>query len=173
MLRSSLEQLPGMQGRTDRADHVDVRRMDGTVSLKKFTDGVLSYQPGWMSALWHVRVWLLRLLGQGEREVPHRERFTEQTLPVEVGEHAGFFEIIASDGETYWVAEGRESHLTAVLAVSAEQLQNGMRRFHLITVVWYLNRAGWIYFNLIRPFHHLVVLCAMRKVLSPERGVRK
>jgi hypothetical protein len=162
-----------MKGLTHGADHVDVRSLDGTVSLKTFTAGVLSYRPGWMSALWHVRVCLLRLLGQGEREIPDRERFTEQTLPVEAGEHAGFFEIVASDGETYWVAEGRESHLTAVLAVSMEHLQNGMRRFHLITVVWYLNRAGWIYFNLIRPFHHLVVWCAMRKILSPERGVKK
>ncbi|WP_218919788.1 DUF2867 domain-containing protein [Streptosporangium roseum] len=60
------------------------------------------------------------------------------------------------------MAGATESHLTACLAVVAEP-----GRFHVVTVVKYHRWTGPVYFNAIRPFHHLVVLGMARA------GVRK
>lgn len=55
------------------------------------------------------------------------------------------------------VAEVIDDHLTAHLGVASEPLAGGMTRFHVLTIVHYHNWAGPVYFNVIRPFHHLVV----------------
>jgi len=162
------ERIPTLAAYMDGADHVDVHSGEGAMSLRQFTAGFLSYRPGWMQVLWKVRVWLLKCLGQGEHNVPEEERMTAETLPVEAGEMATFFTVADSDGETFWMAVAEESHLGAALAVVVEDIEDnqGMKRFHIITVVKYNNLAGSIYFNVIRPFHHLVVAGGMRSVLA-------
>ena len=165
MDRREVERLPGMAGLVEGADHVDVHAMDGDGTVLGVAAGILSYRPAWMAALWRVRVALLRALGQGARTVPERARLTADTLPSTAGEKAGFFTVTRSDGETYWIAEGKESHLEAWIAVCAEPLDGERKRFSVVTVVRYHNGAGAVYFNLIRPFHHLVVRSSLRSVL--------
>lgn len=151
----------------ENADHIDVKSGEGEVSLLEFVAGVLSYQPGWMRVLWRVRVWLLKSLGQGKQEIPDKKRFTGQSIPVVPGGKADFFTVVESDRETFWVAEGKEKHLDAMIGVVVEELEekSDRCRYHVATVVKYNNFAGPIYFNLIRPFHHIVVRCAMKSVL--------
>ncbi|EGB15459.1 hypothetical protein DND132_2255 [Pseudodesulfovibrio mercurii] len=173
MDRRDLERLSGMAGLLDGADHVDVHTMDGRGTVLGLAAGLLSYRPAWMAWLWRVRVALLRTLGQGERAVPDRAVLTAETLPRAPGDRAGIFTVVRTDGETYWIGEGKESHLDAAVAVCGESLSegpDGRSRFRVVTVVRYRNRAGAVYFNLIRPFHHLVVHAAMRSFLGRERG---
>lgn len=148
----------------DGADHIDVRSTETDLTLREFAAGLLSYEPGWMRALWHVRVHLLRLLRQGEHEAPEKGGLSADTLPVKPGEKAGFFTVAESDGETFWVVTGEESHLGAALGVVGEPAPGGRTRYHVITAVQYRNWAGPIYFNLIRPFHHLIVILALRSL---------
>ncbi|WP_394699846.1 DUF2867 domain-containing protein [uncultured Pseudodesulfovibrio sp.] len=157
-----------MEGLLEGADHVDVHVMDGSGSVLDLSADILSYRPGWMSALWRVRVWLLRALGQGERAVPGRHGWTGGTLPRCPGDQVGFFSVVRSDGKTHWIAEGKESHLEAVMAVCGTPLSDGQIRFSVVTVVRYHNMAGRIYFNVIKLFHHLVVHAAMRCALSGQ-----
>ncbi len=148
----------------DGSDHIDVKTVDGTAALRDFVAGILSYQPGWMAVLWRIRVWLIAVLGQGQDPVPGKTSLTGKTLPVEPGNSAAFFTVAGSDGETYWVANIEDSHLDAMIAVVCEPLDDphNLTRFHVATIVQYRNWAGPIYFNIIRPFHHLVVVFAMR-----------
>jgi len=150
------------------SDHIDIKSADGTVTLLEFVAGVLSYQPGWMRMLWRVRVWLLKSLGQGDQEIPDKKRFTDESIPVIPGQKADFFTVVESDSETFWVAEGKEKHLDAIIGIVTEKLdgETGKQRFHVVTVVKYNNSAGPIYFNIIRPFHHVVVQCAMKSIVS-------
>lgn len=166
---NEFKRIPALAEYIDGADHIDVKSGEGTLSLREFVAGLLSYQPGWMRTLWKVRVWLLKVLRQGESDVPGEDQLTAETLPIETGQEALFFTVADSDGETYWVAIGEESHLGAALGVVVQPVdgQEGMKQFHVITVVQYRNRAGSIYFNLIRPFHHLVVSAAMGSLLQP------
>jgi len=169
MERDEIKRLPGMDGFIDGADHVDVHTMDGSGTVLELASGFLSYRPGWTAPLWRIRVWLLRALGQGGHTVPDHARWTAENLPRSPGGQVGFFVVVRSDGKTHWIVEGKESHLDAAMAVCSEVLPNGHNRFHVITVVRYHNLAGRVYFNLIRPFHHLVVLAAMRSVLCRDR----
>ncbi|AMK10137.1 DUF2867 domain-containing protein [Pseudodesulfovibrio indicus] len=170
MDRRDVERLPGMAGLTQGADHVDVHTMEGTGSVADVAAALLSHRPGWMVFLWKVRTVLLRLLGQGGRIVPEPARLTGATLPKSVGDKASFLTVIRSDGESHWVAGAGESHLDAEVGVVAEPLAGGRSRFHVVTVVRYRNPAGRIYFNVIRPFHHLVVDSALRAALRRGRN---
>jgi hypothetical protein len=78
------------------------------------------------------------------------------------GQRASFFKVQMADDERYWFAEVNDAHLKAALGVVVEPLAGTQRRFHVVTVVHYHNWAGPVYFNVIRPFHHLVVGGMMR-----------
>lgn len=58
-----------------------------------------------------------------------------------------------------------DKHLKAYLSVYVEA-----REIHLSTLVRYHNRLGFFYFNLIRPFHTLVVKSTFRRIMK-ERGL--
>lgn len=170
MNREDVERLPGMSGLLDGVDHVDVHSMSGPGSVRALAASITSYRPAWMALLWRVRVWLLRALGHAGHGVPERVLLNEKTLPLSPGDKVGSFEVVRSDGETHWVIEGRENHLDGVVAIVAEPLPEEGNLFHVVTLVHYHDRAGVVYFNLIRPFHHAVVHFAMRSFF---RGCEK
>jgi hypothetical protein len=65
------------------------------------------------------------------------------------------------------VAETPEDkHLSAYFGVVNEKLDREHSRFHVFTTVRYLHWTGPVYFNLIRPFHHLVVSRMMKSAIS-------
>src|SRR5207253_647776 len=98
-----------------------------------------------------------RFLGMRQEAIPQSPSFRTETIPMLPGERASFFTVETALEDQYWVATADDSHLKAALGVVVEPLQDGLKRFHVITVVHYHNWAGPVYFNVIRPFHHLVV----------------
>ncbi len=69
-----------------------------------------------------------------------------------------FFEVRCAKEDAYWISETpRDKHLKAYFGVAAEPLINANNRFYVVTTVFYKHWTGPVYFNLIRPFHHLVV----------------
>ena len=107
---------------------------------------------------------LVRTLGLERHPKPDgRPSIGPQALPFTPGEKALFFTVRSAREETYWVAQTPpDKHLTAYLGVVAERLATGSTRFHVFTAVRYQHWTGPVYFNLIRPFHHLVVRCMMK-----------
>ena len=89
-------------------------------------------------------------------------------VPWQPGEAAYFFKVIATAPEQYWFAEAAEAHLTAKLGVVAEPLTTVRQRFHVVTVLHYNKWTGVVYFNVIRPFHHLVVRSMMKAAVLPN-----
>jgi hypothetical protein len=144
-------------GLADGADHVDVKTVEGDVTLREFLSQMLAYQPAWVTALYGVRKGFVWLLGMKQEGIPVAPRFTPESVPMTVGEKAAFFTVRRAEEERVWVADVAESHLRAALAVVKEG-----RSFHVITVVHYKSWAGPVYFNVIRPFHHLVVKAMAR-----------
>lgn len=144
------------------ADHVDVKSVVGRGSLREFLARMLSYKPGWYRALFRLRGALARMLGLRHEDIGVYGALTPEGVSFTPGEAALFFTVTKAEEERYWAAEGGDSHLDAVLAVFFDDLPDGGRRFHVATVVTYKSAAGPIYFNLIRPFHHLVVAAMAR-----------
>jgi hypothetical protein len=145
-------------------DHADVKAIDGEVDLREFISGMLCYNPRWISVLYHVREYLVKLLGLVRHEKPEMAPIMKpETIPFEPDRKASFFTVRQAKEELYWVAETPpDKHLKAWFGIVVETLGGGVHRFYVFTTVKYIHWTGLIYFNLIRPFHHLVVWRMMR-----------
>ncbi|MFU2207986.1 DUF2867 domain-containing protein [Solidesulfovibrio sp. C21] len=139
-----------------KPDHVDIHRVRGAVGLRPFVAGLMGRRPGWLRLLYRVRAVLARLLGLQQAKQPPTDVRAED-VPMTPGDRLSVFTVVAADADSHWVAEGADKHLRAVLAVLVTPEQDGRNRFDVVTVVEYLHWTGPVYFNLIRPFHHLVV----------------
>lgn len=150
-------------------NHTDVKMTEGEVNLSEFIASMLSYRPWWIRFLFRIREIFVRILGLVRHEIP--EKFPvlrPEDIPFTPGETVAFFTVCFSKEGEYWVGETPEDkHLTAYLGVVMEPLKEKINRFHVITIVRYIHWTGPVYFNLIRPFHHLVVRRMMKA------GVRK
>jgi hypothetical protein len=74
------------------------------------------------------------------------------------GQPVAFFKVRMTREEHYWIAEAKDTHLNALLGFVVEPLLDQQQKlFHVVTVVYYRNWSGPVYFNVIRPFHHFVV----------------
>ena len=143
------------------ADHVDVKTVEGTAGLRAFLAAMLGTDPAWLRGLFILRGGLARIMGL--TQPPRTPVAAPQDLDLSPGASLRFFTTLDCDGETYWIGEAVDRHLSAVLAVEREALDktapgmNGPARFRVTTAVRYRHWTGPVYFNLIRPFHHLVV----------------
>lgn len=151
-------------------DHADVKTIEGEVDLRGFVSGMLSYYPWWLVFLYRTREILVRTLGLTRHEKPETlPSIRPEDLSFEPGSNASFFIVRTAKEDLFWVAETPEDkHLTAYLGVVAEDLDMQRTRFHVFTTIKYLHWTGPVYFNLIRPFHHLVVARMMKAGARPR-----
>ena len=125
------------------------------MSLREFIAGMISYSPGWVKFLYGVRWFFVRLLGMKQEGLPQELTMQPEDVSFVTGEPAAFFSVKMAQEDKYWFAGITESHLTAHLGVVVEPGQPNC--FHVLTIVHYNRWTGPVYFNVIRPFHHLVV----------------
>jgi len=160
-----IQAVPDLQPFLAGADHIDVKVVEGDVTLREFLAGMFSYYPGWLKFLYRVRWGFVRLLGMKQEGIPQTVQLRPEDVSMIPGENAAFFTIDAASEDKFYVASASESHLTAYLGVVREPVDNDhfdklsdrRSRFHVITIVHYHKWTGPLYFNVIRPFHHLVV----------------
>jgi len=139
------------------ADHIDIKSIDSTNTMPEFIAAAFNYQPDWMTFLYRVRQVFVRFLGMRQERIPKPPQLTPDTLDLTVGKHIAFFRIEQVEPDNYLVLSIEESHLKASLALFREPLSNGLSRYYGVTLVHYNSWAGPVYFNTIRPFHHIVV----------------
>jgi len=161
---------PTLEPRIEGADHVDVETVEGTVTLRTFLAGMVSYAPAWVSALYAVRWLFVRLLGMSQEGIPRTEPVLPDDVPFEPGAQLGVFTVARAGQDQFWIGEAVEAHLSAALCVVVEEHSDG-RRFHVVTAVHYRRWTGPVYFTVVRPFHHLVVARMAAAGVSPERRV--
>lgn len=155
-------------------DHTDIKTITADVSLRQFIAGMLAYHPWWMAILYGLREILVNLLGLVKHDLPDRPAMQRgDAISFTPGDKALFFIVRKAEEDHYWVAESPpDKHLVAYLGVVAQRLNNGMTRFRVFTTVRYLHWTGPVYFNLIRPFHHLVVDRMVHAgAASPRAGI--
>lgn len=158
-------------------DHYDCKSIEGDVTLREFIAGALSYYPAWIKFLYRVRGGFVRLLGMQQEMPSQTPRLQPDDVAFVPGEYATFFKVESADEDCCWIASANDAHLDAYLIVAVEPLEDDRKRFHLATVVQYNNWAGPVYFNLIRPFHHIVVRAMMqagiayRRTSQPQEGM--
>lgn len=139
------------------ADVTDIKQFESPVDMRRFVAGMFSYNPGWIKFLYSVRWGFVRLLGMKQDGIPQSQTLAPQDVPMQADTNLAFFHVKAAKEDAYWVADATEKHLTAVLGVVREPLAEGKNRYWVLTLVHYHHWTGPVYFNVIRPFHHLVV----------------
>jgi hypothetical protein len=104
------------------------------------------------------------LLGLVKHERPESlPSLTAGEVSMTPGDRVTFFIVRKAVEDVYWVSETPEdTHLAAYFGVMVEKPSQYRSRFHVFTTVRYLRWTGPVYFNLIRPFHHLVVSRMMK-----------
>ena len=164
-----LTKIPELAPILDKADHLDVKTATGTMSMRQFIASMISYQPGWVTFLYRIRAVFVQFLGMRQEGVPQAIHMKPENLPMQAGGKVAFFKVRIAEEEHYWVVEAEDSHLHASLGVVVELLQGDQKKFYVITVVHYHNWAGPVYFNVIRPFHHIVVGSMVRAGATRRR----
>jgi len=149
---AELEDVPELQGLLADADHVDVKTVESPAALPEFVAAAMSWQPFWMKGLFAARAVFARLLRLNDPDVPPASKLRPEDIPFTPGGKVHFFTVTAGAEDRYLVMEAADSHLTGYLAVVADP-----GRFRVATIVKYHRWTGPFYFNVIRPFHHLVV----------------
>ncbi len=159
-IRQIDELAPLLEG----TDHTDVKTVENSKGMREFIAAMLSYQPVWVTFLYHVRGVFVRFLGMKQEGSPKAPQMRPEDVSMMPGEAAWFFTVQQAREGEYWVAGIDDTHLSASLGVIAEPLPDGRNRYHVLTVVHYNNWAGTVYFNVIRPFHHLIIHLMIRNV---------
>jgi hypothetical protein len=146
------------------ADHFDIKTIEGGVGLRAFVAGMLSCHPWWVLALYRLRGLLVTALGLVDHEIPGAlAPIAPEDLAFSPGETAAFFTVIDAAEDRFWVAKTPpDNHLSACFGVIRERSRGHRARYSVFTSVTYIHWTGPVYFNLIRPFHHLVVRRMMR-----------
>lgn len=139
------------------ADHVDVKTVEADVTLREFVSGAMGWQPGWMKVLFRVRTVLARMLRLRDSDIPAGPRLRPDNIPFVPGGKVWFFTVAEAAEDRYIALEVADTHLAAYCVIMAEPVATGRNRFHVATVVKYQRWTGPLYFNVIRPFHHVVV----------------
>ncbi|MBA9007079.1 DUF2867 domain-containing protein [Thermomonospora cellulosilytica] len=163
--------IPELRSLTEDADHVDVKVAEAALTLREYAAATLSWQPAWLTALFRVRDVFARGAGLETTAGRMGRRLRPEDVPFTPGAPVHFFTVTEAAEDRYLVLEAADSHLTAYLAIMARP-DGDLNRFEVVTVVKYHRRLGSLYFNLIRPFHHLVVAGMARAGARAARGGR-
>jgi len=162
MLKKKLAGLPHIeviQPYLTDADHVDIKTVDGCVNLREFIASMMSYRPWWLLLLYRIRAIVAGIL-RLEKQIRLNDMIplSPEDISFTPGGNALFFIVRKAEEDQYLITEiPDDKHLRAYLVITVENMDSGLNHFHVITIVLYKHWTGPVYFNLIRPFHHLVV----------------
>lgn len=157
MNAENLARIPAIGEIMARSDRVHVKTVVCEKNLREFIAAMLSYMPAWMRFLYWVRGYFVILLGNSQDSVPQKQDLRPEDVGFEPGDAALFFNVVAAREEEYWVAVARDKMIAGYLGVVVEPMDNGKNKFYLLTTAEYLHWTARIYFNVICPFHLLVV----------------
>jgi hypothetical protein len=153
----AIQTAPPIAALAAEMDVIDVKVFESTATLREFVAGMIGYYPGWLKFLYAVRMGFVRVLGMRQEGIPTMPHWTPEKVAMLPGQKAGFFNVEAAEEDHFWLAGIKDTHLDAYLGVIVEPLAGDVRKFHVVTLVKYNRWTGPVYFNVIRPFHHVVV----------------
>ena len=165
----SIDDIPALAQRMGNVDYLHVKTVESPQSLREFAAACLSYMPGWMRFLYRVRKFFVMLLGTRQKDVVRKTDIAPEDLSFKPGDMGAFFTILDGEEERFWLGEVRDDMIAAYLAFVREPGPDGVNRFHMVTTATYLRWQARIYFNVIRPFHHLVVHTMTRYALALKK----
>ncbi|WP_291327897.1 DUF2867 domain-containing protein [Desulfovibrio sp. UCD-KL4C] len=154
----NLSSIPVLHELINGADYVDSKSFVSKCSMNDFLVRMLTYQPAWLGLLYRVRGVVAKIMGLKHDVASHKNAKTED-FDFEAGGKVDFFTSVDYKSDQYWIGKASDKHLCGYIGVVSEHLKSGNIRYHMFTVVNFCHWTGPLYFNLIRPFHHIVMHC--------------
>ena len=145
------------------ADDFHVLTFESRKTLRQALAAMLSYSPGWMRFLYRVRKWFVLMLGVRQELDHDQPAMTPEEISFSPGDKAAFFTVTVAEEDRFWLAQAQDAMIVGYVGLAAEPLENGVTRFHLVSGAKYLRWTARIYYNVISPFHHLVIRCMARE----------
>ncbi|WP_319759302.1 DUF2867 domain-containing protein [Maridesulfovibrio sp.] len=153
-----LNSIPQLQKICANADHVYSVKFKSRRNMEDFLIRLMSYKPGWLTLLYKVRGVLARIMGFKHNEfMDHGLKVSDYNF--KRGGQVDFFNSVGFEADKFWLGAVEDTHLTGYIGVVLESAENGIHLYHVFTIVHYTHWTGPVYFNLIKPFSHLVVYC--------------
>ncbi|MFI5711289.1 DUF2867 domain-containing protein [Kribbella sp. NPDC051620] len=160
--------LPELADLLPEADVIDVKTAIGPVTLREFTAGALSLESRAGQALFALRVPVAKLMRLQMTGMPSRTRLRPEDVSFTPGDQLAFFTVDRGEEEHYLLLKVTDNHLFAYLAIIVDD-SGPVRAFKVVTLVHYLRGAGRLYYNLIRPFHHVAIRFMCRSGVNYRR----
>lgn len=154
---NTIKQIPEFSRLLNNVDHIDIKTIEGETTLREFISGFINYLPVWIRLLYTIRMIFVRLLGMRQEGIPTNPNLKPQNISFKPGDKLAFFTVDSAEEDRFFIAVASEAHLSAYLGIVVEPLHEKRNRFYVVTIVHYHKWTGPVYFNVIRPFHHLVV----------------
>jgi hypothetical protein len=152
-----LTDAPELESLLAGADHVDVKTVESDLSLREFIAVAIGYRPAWLRGLFAARAVFARLLRLDKPSATFGPPLRPQDISFVPGDEISFFTVRDGAEDRFIIFEAVDTHLVAYLAFLVSPGDHAANRFQAVTVVKYLRWTGPVYFNVVRPFHHLVV----------------
>lgn len=152
----TLGTVPGLSQLMEHADYMDMKTFSGEKDLSEFVATMLNYKPAWLNFLYLLRKGVAKILGLSHSDIEKTD-LTPNDVDFTPGAQVAFFTTFAGEPGNFWIAEATDKHLAGYIGVIREERPDNSANFHTFTIVHYRHWTGPLYFNLIRPFHHLIV----------------
>lgn len=146
------------------AEYIEKKVFKINATLREVISGVIFYHPWWLKVLYKVRGILAKIL-----KLKHENTKLQVKKPEEIsfksGDFISFFMVIKAKEEKYWVATAPDDkHLKVLFCIKQKNDIGNLKEFHLLTIVKYLHWTGPVYFNMIKPFHQLILYMMLRSL---------
>ncbi|MDR1197770.1 MAG: DUF2867 domain-containing protein [Prevotellaceae bacterium] len=121
--------------------------------------------PAWVRWLLYLRDMLVKpfgLKGTDDNYNSFRQNFTEMVCT------SGNYKqmSIPAKRENETVIQLADRHLTTELSCRIENILDNKLKISIITLVHYHNTFGKVYFNVIKPFHKIIVKTMMKRTVA-------
>lgn len=151
-----LDTIPQIYKISSDADHIHSCGFESRRDMNDFLIRLMSYKPGWLTLLYKVRGVLAGLMGLKHDEfINHGLKVSDYDF--NRGGQVDFFTSVDFEENKLWIGEAEDKHLIAYIGVVRDSVENSQHLYRVFTIVRYKNWLGPVYFNLIKPFSHLVV----------------
>ncbi|RJO73321.1 DUF2867 domain-containing protein [Nocardia panacis] len=156
--------VPELRDLLTGADHVDIKTAEADLTLDEFLAGMVGGDQGpLLRLLFRARGVLARALRLQHQNIPFESKVRPDEISYTPGTKIWIFTVVDGEPDRFLLMEAADTHLSGCLAVTVEPGRTARHRFQVATIVAYRHWTGPLYFNLIRPFHHLVVAAMVRR----------
>jgi hypothetical protein len=142
----------------ENCDCFEVRSVTTSLNLPEVISVIFNYRPRWIQFLFVLRRLLASILRLKQERQKQSPALKPEDISFQRGASETKFTVLHGDRNRYWVSRApADRHLEAKIAVVLHSVEGKKKTYKLITWVRYLHWTGKLYFNLIRPFHHIIV----------------